>query len=164
MAIQVARYLLLSLILSFIPIPQFLLWLWPNWVVLFFVWLSYFRPKFPILIMIWGTGLVLDLLQSTYLGTHVIGLALLNLFLNQYKSKFLIYPYTQQIMIVFVACLVYLFSTQYPYVNITFGSFLTYAGLASVVTACIWPWFEMYSKSYVLALGKSKFKGDIYGV
>ena len=164
MGLQVALYMLLSLILTFIPIPQFLGWCWPNWIVLFFVWLTAFRPKFSALFLVWGMGLVLDLLQATYLGAHVIGLALLNLFLNQYKTKFLVYPLIQQVMIVFTAGFIYLFSTQFPYVDITFGYFFMYATLVSVVSAFIWPWLEMYSRSYVIALNKSKFKGDIYGV
>jgi rod shape-determining protein MreD len=164
MGLQLACYLLGSLILTFMPIPQILLWCWPNWIVLFFVWLSYFRPQLPILLFVWGLGLILDTLQATYLGVHVFALTILNLFLNHYKSKFLAYTSIQQVFVVFLACMIYLFCSQFAFVDMTVSYFMIYAVLISFTTALLWPWLEMYIKSHLIALNKSKFRGDIYGV
>jgi rod shape-determining protein MreD len=164
MNLKLVQYLLLSLILSFIPIPKMLLWCWPNWIVLFFVWLSYFRPNFPNLLLVWIVGLILDMLQATYLGVHVLGLTVINLFFSHYKTKFLVYSSIQQAWIVFLACLIYLFCSQFAFVDMSMSNFLFYALSISSITALIWPWLEMYTRAHLIALNKSKFRGDIYGV
>ena len=151
---QLFFYLSISLILTFIPLPAMLAFCWPNWVVLFFFWINHFKPQTPIYFWIWSLGLLLDLLQATNLGVHVIALTMMNFILTNHRSKFLVYPLVQQMLIIFFATNVYLFFSQFFCVDMPIWRFMLYMFQVSIATTLVWPWIENTSKSKLFTVHK----------
>lgn len=152
--IRLPVYLVLSLFLTFIPIPIFIKICWPNWMVLFFFWLANFRPKTMLFIWMWALGLGLDVLQSSFLGIHVLGFLAINLMVSQYRNKFLLYPVIQQAMLVSMGTAIYLLVTQYFFTDMNTMYFIIYTVQVSVVTGCLWPWLEYHNKSSLFLVQK----------
>ena len=155
MNIQLPLYLFFSLIFTFLPIPGMFSGCWPNWIVLFFFWLAHYRPHSAILLWVWCIGLLLDSLQATFLGVHVLGLLLLSVLIQQYKTKFLLYPVIQQAIWVAIGTSVYVFFTNFFCVNMSFWRFCLYVTQVSVVTGCVWPWIEFRHKSKLYYVQKT---------
>ena len=155
MSLQLPMYLLISIVLSLLPIPEMIKNCWPNWIVLFIFWLACFRSRKNLLLWVWGLGLLLDSLQATYLGVHVLGLLLLNLLIQQHRSKFLMYPMIQQTLIVMMGTGIYIMFTQIQSVDIPVWRFMINVLQVSLATGCIWPWIEFLNKAKKLKFQKN---------
>lgn len=154
MSLQLPMYVLTSLVLTLLPIPEMIKNCWPNWIVLYFFWLACFRPRTNLLLWFWGIGLLLDSLQATYLGVHVLGLLLMNLLIQQHRSKFLMYPVIQQTLIVTMSSGIYIVFTQIHNSNMPFWHFMVNVLQVSLATGCIWPWIEFSNKTKMFSVSK----------
>jgi rod shape-determining protein MreD len=151
---QLFAYLCLSLLFTFLPVPSMLSSFWPNWIMLFFLWVNLYKPRLSIFAIIWVLGLFLDLLQATNLGVHVIALLITNFIIAPYRSKFLIYPVTQQMLVIFISTIVYVFFAQFFCIDMPLWRFISYLFGVSLATAFVWPWVDFVSKPKLSIVSK----------
>ena len=96
------------LVLTIVPFPSFFQYVLPNWVVLYFMFLTFSDSKIHAYLLVWLLGLFLDIMQQNILGLHVAALLSMQLFLNQYRLSFMMFPLSQQMLIVILGTFIYL--------------------------------------------------------
>jgi rod shape-determining protein MreD len=140
------------LLLSLVPLPSYLLYFWPCFVVLFFFKINVYQLRTSVNIWAWIMGLSLDLLQHTYLGFHVLALLCLNYFISQYRHKFLLSPMAQQILFVMFGTMIYsCFNEAFDWKGNGYQFALRILILV-LVTAIQWPWINIWHRQKRMAV------------
>lgn len=70
----IALSLLFSLLLMVWPLSAANQWLRPEWTALLIIYWAIVCPQHSSLLLVWGTGIVLDILEGTLLGQHALSL------------------------------------------------------------------------------------------
>jgi len=132
-----------ALILSILPLPEFILPFRPPWVLLLVLYIEYFLPgnfKLTALIIV---GLILDVLLSTVIGEHSFALLLVTWIALSKSRRFQFFSMMQQIFLIGFFCLLYqmvIFSIDallgYSY------SFLT-PFASALLSMFFWPWIRL---------------------
>ena len=132
--------LLLALLLSIVPMPLWAQWGRPEWVAMVLIYWVIALPERVGIVVAWGTGFLLDIVEGAPLGQHAFALsvvAYLSLILYQRLRMFA--PW-QQAGVVFV--LIGLNQMLCHWVQTLSGAaspnllFL----LPALVSALLWPW------------------------
>lgn len=131
---------LLAIYLQALPVPKFLTYFRPEWLSLVLIYWAIHLPNRVGLThaVIWG--LLLDLLEATPLGMHVITFSLLAYFCNYFYQRILMFSNLQQTLVV----LSLLVLTQL--VNLMLNSLLglktslVYLGVTAAISAILWHW------------------------
>lgn len=69
--------LVLALLLELVPMPQWLSWVWPDFVALVLVYWGVFQPYRLGLLPAWGMGLLMDVADGALFGQHALAYAAL---------------------------------------------------------------------------------------
>lgn len=101
--------LLGALLLTFLPLPEWTLWLRPLWVPLVFCYWAQAFPEHVSVGVGFALGLLMDLLLGTLLGVHALLLTLLSFVITKIHKRWRMFPPIQQASIIFVLFLTYLF-------------------------------------------------------
>ncbi len=131
---------LLAMILAILPLPGWINWLRPDWIVLVLV---YWIIAMPYLISVgfaWLLGLLTDVLFGSMLGEHALALVCVAYLVTKFHIRIRFFSLQQQILVVFVLIMMYraiLFWMQGLAGNIP--NPLLY-WLPSVTGAVFWPW------------------------
>lgn len=154
--IQVLFGCFIVLVLSILPFPFFLSIFMPSWVVLYIIWFNFSKDKSLLFIpsLIWFMGIMLDMLQQTVLGLHVLALFLMQLFIGKYRLKFKMFPLPQQLLVVWLATIVYLLTLMLFQVHTNWSWDIGRAFCITIVTAFIWPWIDMMLKPKLVVKNK----------
>ena len=99
----------LALSLSIIPMPLDMLWLRPAWVALTLIYWVIMMPNQINVGIAWMLGLLMDLLNGTFLGEYALVLALMAFFTVKLQRQLRLFPLLQQMMWLFLFILVYQF-------------------------------------------------------
>jgi len=147
---------IIVLLLTLVPLPGFLIYFWPAFIVLFFFIINVYQPRTAVNIWAWVMGLSLDLFQNTYLGYHVVALLVLNYFIGQYRHKFLMSPVAQQIIFVMFGTLIYsCFNEAFDWHGNGYQFTLRVVSIV-FATALQWPWIDIWQKQKRLDLSSRK--------
>ena len=132
--------LVVALILTILPLPDWVQIYRPNWVALVLIYWSMALPKRVGLWFAFFTGLVLDTSQGTLLGQHTLALVVI-IFVNMnFYQQIRVLALAQQAIYVFVLLLIN--QLIVAWVEGMMGrtsTFLTFFG-APFVGMLIWPW------------------------
>jgi len=134
--------LLIVMLLSVLPLPFFVSWFWPNWVLL---WIIFgivdgrYRGKFGMVFLI---GIVLDVLKNTLIGEHSLILLFPTLIASMFQQRLMLFPPMQQAIYVGVLTAIGCLIQFWIHSMLGFEP-VTWQFLASVLgTALVWPWFQ----------------------
>jgi rod shape-determining protein MreD len=86
----------IALILTFLPMPDWTIWLRPNWVLLVLIYWAIMAPNRVGVGVAWFTGLTLDLLNGTLLGEHALVFTLIIYFVSRLHIRLRMSPLLQQ--------------------------------------------------------------------
>lgn len=140
--------LLIAMMLTILPLPQWAAWYWPAWV---FMVLLFWMMAVPHRVGIGAafiSGLLLDLLTGTILGQHALLFTLIAYFFIRFQVPIHSLPAWQQAILVFIATVIY-FTLQYW--------IMAMAGLSSgtgkywlpiITTTFLWPWARLLLRDY----------------
>src|SRR5947207_1442246 len=101
--------ILIALMLTMLPIPEWAIWLRPAWVLLVLIFWSYVMPYRVNLGTAWFVGICLDVLNGTLLGEHALALTIVIYLVVQMHSRFRMYSLLQQSLMVFLFVFIYQF-------------------------------------------------------
>ena len=99
--------LLLALLLQLVVLPDPLGAARPLWLPLIIAYWALMEPRVPILIVAFICGLVSDVLFSTVLGQHALGLILLAYIVSRMRPIFILFPLWQSTLALAPAWLLY---------------------------------------------------------
>jgi rod shape-determining protein MreD len=125
--------------LELLPLPQMVIWLRPEWVLLALLYWMIISPSVGFL-GAFSTGVLLDLSNGTLLGEHALAIVLVAYFAIKFHQLIRVYPIFQQTIVVFVLLALYKliifivqgFMGQLPIIFLYWLSIFT--------SALLWPW------------------------
>lgn len=139
--------IVLSFILAFtlmmLPLPQWLAWINPDWVILVFLYWAMIIPTLFGMVLFFIVGLFLDGFYNLPLGTYGIILISIYYLVNKFYVRINLFPIWQKLLLVFsfiVASRIYIYTSLWLFCGVdNFGMFL----LSSFVSILIWPSLAM---------------------
>ncbi|KDE40765.1 MAG: rod shape-determining protein MreD [Nitrincola lacisaponensis] len=131
---------LLGLVLSQIPLPDFLLWYRPEWVALVLIYWVLMLPHRVGLVSAFSIGILLDIIRGSVLGLNALSLTLIAYLVLLLYKRLRMFPLWQQSMMVMVLVGVnqLLFFWMQGITGTTAGG-LQFM-LPSLISALLWPW------------------------
>jgi len=132
--------LIVALMLSLLPMPEWAMWARPAWVLLVLIYWSMTLPHRVGVLTAWMIGLVMDLLNANLLGSHAMAYAIVIYLVTRMYTRLNMYPLLQQGICVMIFVILYqfiLFCIQ------GFAGALPASNwywLSSIVSMLLWPW------------------------
>jgi rod shape-determining protein MreD len=96
---------ILAYLLTIFPLAEWAKYWRPDWVALTLIYWSITLPQRSGVLTGWFAGLFLDVLTGTLLGQHALSLSLVAYFSQKAHQRLRIYPFHQQIFIIFALVL-----------------------------------------------------------
>jgi rod shape-determining protein MreD len=106
--IVIGLSIIIAMMLTILPLPDWAIWLRPQWVLLVMVYWCLALPERISVGIAWVIGLLLDVLLGTLLGQHALSLAVVAYFIVKFHPRIRLYPIWQKTLIVFMLSLIYL--------------------------------------------------------
>ncbi|OGT46300.1 MAG: rod shape-determining protein MreD [Gammaproteobacteria bacterium RIFCSPHIGHO2_12_FULL_41_20] len=144
----IAFSFLVAFILTILPMPDWLGWLRPTWVLMLLI---YWIAELPYRInmgVAWVVGFVVDLLNGSVLGEHALAYVIIAYGVIKISHQFRMYPMLQQSLSVFVFILIY---QGILYFIQGFVNALPQNGLywfSPVTSMVFWPWVVVILHDY----------------
>lgn len=132
--------ILLAMMLSILPLPDWAIWIRPQWVVLVVIYWCLAIPERVSVGFAWLIGLLLDVLLGTLLGQHAFAMAVVAYFVVKFHPRIRLYPLWQKTLLVFVLLLVYLALIFWVQGLIGVMPTTWEFWLPAVTSSLLWPW------------------------
>lgn len=131
--------LFVALALSVYPLPIWLRWFRPDWMVIVICFWVLFMPHRVGVGWAWIAGLLMDILHGTHLGQHAFALAVVAYFVHVSHQRVRMYGYRKQAVFVFSMVIIHLLLGQWVQnlMGVADTSLLVLA--QAVVSALVWP-------------------------
>jgi len=143
--------LIITFILTILPLPALLLSFRPPWILLFVLYVQFFLPDYFNLAVLLVIGLVLDVLLSTVLGEHAFALSFVVWVASNKARRFRLFSMSQQMVLIGFFC--FLYQTIILIIDASFGyhvRFITSLG-GTLVSILLWPWVRLILDDSFLA-------------
>lgn len=146
--ILIALTFLIAMMLTILPLPPWVVWFRPSWMLMILLfWLMVLPHRLGIIIA-FIAGLLLDLLTGTILGQHALVLTMIAYVIVRFHQPVRNLPLWQQMLLVMFLTLIYL-AMQYwimalSGVSLNAGKYW----LPVVTTTLFWPWIQLLLNDY----------------
>lgn len=128
--------LFIAICLSIVRIPEILVWIWPNWLLVLLLFLFIVKPgKYNIFFAL-ILGIISDLLIGNTLGLHAASYSFIGYILLKLQHRIAFFHLVQQLLLVFL--LVLTDNLLIAVFNKLFGLYLIYSVTSAVVTTVVW--------------------------
>jgi rod shape-determining protein MreD len=143
---------LLSLVLTILPLPFWAIWFRPMWICLTIVYWVIETPHQVGLFTAWIIGISLDVLNGTLLGEHALALTFVAYLAAKMERRFRAIPFWQQTFYVLIFLAFY--QAFFFVIQGLTGAMIEDARfwLAPIISAFIWPWWAMVLRKCQLKL------------
>lgn len=143
--------LLMSLVLTIIPLPHLLVNFRPPWVMLLILYLQFFLPGLFSMSLVIIMGLILDVLLSTVLGEHIFALTFVCWIASNKSRRFSLFSMEQQMALIGAFALLYelLILVTDACFGYRVGFMLPLIG-TSLVSVLLWPWIRLLADDSLL--------------
>ena len=136
----VALTILVTLILSALPLPKDVVMLWPDWTILVTIYWCLALPSQLNIKFAWFVGIVVDLVSGTIIGQHALIYAWVAYITVLLHSRLKVYPLFQQSLGIGVLLLPYMLILLWTNgmlnpVQLSWQQFLPV-----LVSTLLWPW------------------------
>lgn len=141
--ILIASSFLFALLISILPLPNWLKLLWPAWTPLILIYWVLVLPQRINLGIAWLLGLLLDGLYGTLLGEHALALAVVAYIVDHFHRQIRMFPVLQQAVSIFFLILAY--QTLLVWIQGMLGLFENFYlfWLTALTSMLIWPWLYL---------------------
>lgn len=144
----IALTLLIGMMLTILPLPHWIAWYRPSWVLMIlFFWMVALPHRIGVGIA-FCVGIFLDLLMGTVLGQQALVLSIIAYFIIRFQTQVRSLPLWQLSIVLFVALFSYL-AISYWIMSLmgrTPDSFKYW--LPAITTLFLWPWVRLVLKDY----------------
>jgi rod shape-determining protein MreD len=129
----------LALLLTIVPLPQWLGYARPDWVLLLLIYWSLNTPMLVGLTYAWICGLILDALIGTLLGQHALALVITAATTQHFQLRIRVFPVLHQAIMVLLLIVLYHFVLFW--IDGIVGSAVTswLRWLPAITGALLWP-------------------------
>jgi len=132
--------LIVALMLQMWPLPQWLEYARPEWVVLAMLYWALAMPERVGVTVAWVVGLFLDVSQGAIIGQHAVGLVIIVFVINTQYQRIRVFSLAQQALVVLLLLLIKQLLVlwvsgmvgQAPDIGLYF--------LPALTGAIVWPW------------------------
>lgn len=132
--------LCIAMMLTILPMPDWAIWLRPQWVLLVIMYWCLAIPERVSVGIAWGIGLLMDVLQGTLLGQHALAMAVVAYFMVKFHPRIRLFPIWQNTLIVFILSIIYL-GLLYWIQGLMGVSPNTWEfWIPAITSALLWPW------------------------
>ncbi len=140
--------LVLALILTLLPMPDWTVWLRPAWVLLVLIYWVINAPSHVGVGIAWIMGIILDLLNGTLLGEHALALTMVIYLVVRWHMQLRMYPLLQQglSILVFVFLYQFILYCVQGFIGQLPSSHLYW--LSSVISMLLWPWLFVLMRDF----------------
>lgn len=140
--------LIIALILTMLPMPEWTNWLRPAWVLLVLIYWTMMLPLYIGVGSAWAIGLVVDLLQGTLLGEHAFAYTIVIYFVARMHTRLRMFSLLQQGVSIFMFILLYqsaLYCVQ-GFIDALPNTHLYW--LSTLSSTLLWPWLSVLLHDY----------------
>jgi len=132
--------LIVALMLHMWPLPEWLEYARPEWMVLVFIYWALAMPEQIGVTVAWVVGLLLDVTQGAIIGQHALGLVIIIFIISTQYQRIRVFSLAQQALVVLLLLLVKQVLVlwvsgmvgQAPDIGLYF--------LPALTGAILWPW------------------------
>lgn len=147
--------ILLSLVLTIIPLPEVMTQFRPPWVLLMILYIQFWLPDYFRVIWIFLLGLCLDTLLATTIGEHSFAL-LLTLWLAASKTRrFHFFSTIQQMILVFGFCLIYECILYLIDASFHYNNGVLFIAVSAFTGMLFWPWLKLIADNLFIKRSSS---------
>ena len=131
---------IVAMALLILPLPTWLVWLRPEWVLLVIIYWLLVIPENIGIGIAWSIGLLVDILQGTLFGEHALVFAAVGYFIVKFHKPMTHAAMRGQILIVLL--LILLYQVLLLWIQGLIGQLpnLTLYWLAAFTSTLLWPW------------------------
>lgn len=132
--------LIVALVLTLLPMPEWTIWLRPAWVLMVLIYWAMIVPIRVSVGTAWSIGLIVDLLDGVLLGEHALAYTIVIYFVSRMHIRLRMFPLLQQGIFVLIFILLYqfiIFCVQ-GFIGELPSSHLYW--LCSITSTLLWPW------------------------
>lgn len=139
--------LLLALILTIIPLPNFLIAFRPAWILLLAFYIQLFLPNYFNVALLFLLGICLDVLLATVLGEHAFTLLLITWLVSGKAQRFSFFPMGQQMILIFLGTFFY--QIVILIIDVLMGYHADVIGPigSALISMLLWPWLKLFADS-----------------
>lgn len=132
-----------AMMLTILPLPQWLVPFRPEWVALALIYWTMALPQRVGVLSGWGLGLLLDVLKGAVLGQHALALAVVAYLTYKVHQQVRVYPMWQQALSVMALLLLYQLLVLWVS-GITGAKSQTWLSwLPALSSTLLWPWIYL---------------------
>ena len=132
-----------ALLLTILPLPQWMVSFRPEWVALILIYWCMALPQRVGVISGWGLGLLLDGLKGAVLGQHALALAIIAYLTYKVHQQVRVYPMWQQALSVMGLLLLYQLLVLWVSGIIGVKSQTWLYWLPTLSSTLLWPWLYL---------------------
>lgn len=134
---------LLALLISILPLPNWLQLIWPQWLLLILIYWVLAYPYQLNLGIAWLLGLLLDGLYGTLLGEHALAFTVVAYIAYRLHRQIRMFPILQQALCMFFLVLIYqgLLVWIQGMLGLLTNVYLFW--LSALTSMLLWPWLFM---------------------
>lgn len=131
---------IVGLALSILPLPNWAVWLQPEWVVLIlFYWMIALPHRIGLSAALF-LGLLLDALNGSALGAHAFVLILLSYFMIKMHRQLRVFPLLQQAIVIMFMIFSYELILLFISMMLEGVIYVTWFWVPSITSMLLWPW------------------------
>lgn len=132
--------IVVALMLSLLPMPDWAMWARPAWVLMVLIYWSMALPHRVGVFTAWLTGLVVDLINGSLLGSHALAYVIVIFLVTRLYARLNMYPLLQQGFWVLFFVILYqsVLYCVHGFIGDLPASYLYW--LSSLTTMLLWPW------------------------
>lgn len=131
---------LVAMLLDILPLPGALQTYWPEWLILVLLYWVVALPQRVGVGTAWVTGLFVDALQGSLLGSHALSLSLVAYFSLLLYQRIRLFPRWKQSFVVSVLVGIYLLTNFWlRSIDTTVERYFSY-WIPMLTSALLWPW------------------------
>jgi rod shape-determining protein MreD len=146
---------LIACILQMIPLPTWVAWLRPEWLLLVLIFWAIYLPERVGLNIAFMLGILMDLLMGTLLGENALAFVFIAYFMMRFSRRIELFPLWQQSVIMLLFMLIF---QSYKFIiwRLLYGEGVEpLYWVSALITAFLWPWvysvlsrFQLHYKVY----------------
>lgn len=122
-----------------LPIPIWLAWCRPAWVLLVLLYWCLIIPGRIGLTVAWCLGLGADLLQGTLLGEHALAMVVISFFYLKWHRQIRVFPISQQAILIAIFVMIYQSILMATEMLLNHSQFMFWFWLPAISSALSWP-------------------------
>ena len=135
--------LILFLILTIIPLPNFMMGIRPPWVLMLILYIEIYMPNYFSVALILFVGICLDALLSTAIGEHSFALLLTAWIASGKLRQFRFYSILQQMLLITVLSFIYQLVVFSIDALLGYDHSIWIPCITALLALMVWPWMRI---------------------